>query len=559
MAEMNWQYQYTPYIWPVIASVVLLAVLAIYGWRRRSVPGAVPFAVLMVCGLLWALGSALELASKDLAAKSFWAAYQSVWQLPTATAGLWFALEYADLRRWLTRRNFVLMTVPPVLWLLLTLTNPIHHILWSGFSFEGTVRPAYNTVAWVLLGYVYLLALTTVLVFAWLFWRSPLHRLPVALCLCGQIVVRVVYGLKMTGVIPAMPVDPFILTFNFTAAMYALALFRFRLFNLIPIARGAVIDQMREGMIVLDGQGRIMDLNPAAERILGMSAVRARGGLLADLLPGRALGEQSEITLGAAEAARHYAIHHSALKDRRGLPVGDLLLLDDVTRQKHAQLRLLEQQRALATLQERDRIARELHDSIGQVLSYVKMQAQAARQFLARDQVAEADGLLARLVAAAQDAHADVRGYILGARSGLPAGAPFVPALEEFLRRFTEAHGIVAKLSVEPGFAGEIFEPMVEAQLSRIIQEALTNVRKHARATHVSVRLVIAGGYAVATVQDDGAGFDPETAQAANGQRFGLRFMRERAQEVGGALDVRSVPGEGAMIIIRVPVRKEHA
>ncbi len=556
---MNWRYQYTPYIWPAIVSTVLPAVLCVYGWRRRSVPGAFPFIALMACGALWAVGSALELLSTDLAAKIFWAKVQSAWQPSLVTAELWFVLEYADLRRWLVRRNLILLAIPPFLWLLLILTNNTHRLIWSGFSFDGSVSPIRNATAWIFITYALLLGLVTIVVFVWLFWRSPLHRVPVALCLCGQIVARAAYGLKIAGKIPAIPVDPVVLSFDFGAVMFALALFRFRLFDLIPIARGTVIDQMREGMIVLDGERRIMDLNPATERILGVSAVRARGGLLADFLPGRALGEQSEITLGTGEATRHYAIHHSALNDRRGLPVGDLVLLDDVTRQKHAQLQLLEQQRALATLQERDRIARELHDSIGQVLGYVKMQAQAARQLLARDQVREADGLLARLVAAAQEAHADVRGYILGARSGIPAGSPFVPTLEEFLRRFSEAYGIAAKLSVEPGFTSEILEPMVEAQLSRIIQETLTNVRKHARASQVSVRLVITDGCAVATVQDDGAGFDPEMVKAAKGQRFGLLFMRERAHEVGGTVDVRSAPGEGAMVSIRVPVRKERA
>ncbi len=556
---MNWLSQYTPYNWPAIALVVFLAVLAIYGWRRRSVPGALPFVALMICGIMWALDSALEYASKDLGTKVLWAEFQSVWQVPTTAAGLWFALEYADLRRWLVRRNFVLLAAPSLLWLLLALTNNTHHLLWSGFSVEGVIHLRYNTTAWILLGCAYLLATMTVLVFAWLFWRSPLHRLPVALCLFGQLVVRAVYALDRSGLLPVLPVDAFVLTFSVPASMYALALFRFRLFNLIPIARGTVIDQMREGMLVLDGEQRILDLNPAAERILGVSAARARGGHLADLLPGRGLGEQSEITLGTGEATRHYAIHHSALNDRRGLPVGDLVLLDDVTRQKHAQSQLLEQQRALATLQERDRIARELHDSLGQVLGYVKMQAQAARQVLARDQAGEADGLLAQLVTVAQEAHADVRGYILGARSGMPAGSPFVPALEEFLRRFSENCGIAAKLSVEPRFHGEIFEPMVEAQLSRILQETLTNVRKHSRASQVSVRLAVTDGCAEAIVQDNGAGFNPEMLKAANGQQFGLIFMRERAQEVGGSMEIRSTPGEGATVVIRVPVRKEHA
>jgi len=192
---MGWRLEYTPYLWPAIVSTVLLSILVYYGWRRRSVPGALPFAALMLCGASWALGSALEIASANLAAKVFWAKVQSVWQIPTATTGVWFALEYADLRRWLVRRNFVLAAAPPLLWLLLALTNDIHHLLWSGFTYEGTVRLLNNTAAWVLVGYTYSLAVTTVLVFAWLFWRSPLHRLPVAFSRCGQLVGRVAYGL----------------------------------------------------------------------------------------------------------------------------------------------------------------------------------------------------------------------------------------------------------------------------------------------------------------------------------------------------------------------------
>ena len=141
----------------------------------------------------------------------------------------------------------------------------------------------------------------------------------------------------------------------------------------------------------------------------------------------------------------------------------------------------------------------------------------------------------------------------------MPAGSPFVPTLEEFLRRYSETYGIAAKLSVEPGFNGENFEPMVEAQLLRIIQETLTNARKHARASRVSVRLAITYSCAEATVRDDGVGFNPEVLKTAEGQRFGLRFMRERAEEVGGSVDVRSAPGEGATVTIRVPARKEHA
>ena len=551
---MNWRLEYTPYIWPAIASAVLLSVLAVYGWRRRSVPGAVPFVAALVCTVLWALFSALELASTELAAKILWAKAQSASEPAMTTAALWFALEYADLRRWLARRNLILLAVPPFLWILLILTNDTHHLLWSGFSFDGWVHPLRNAGGWILAAYVFGLALTMTFVFVWLFWRSPLHRVPVALCLCGQLVVRATYALKQARAIPAAPVDPLILAFSFTGAMWAIALFRFRLFNLIPIARGTVIDQMREGMLVLDGERRIMDLNPAAEKILGVRAARARGGHPADFLPGFSLGEESEITLGTGNAIRHYALHHSTLNDRRGLPVGTLILLEDVTGQKQAQAQLLERQRALATLHERDRVARELHDTLGQVLGYIKIQAAVAQNFLERNEILEAKHRVARLAAAAQDAQNDVREYILGTRAGVSDAAPLVPALGVYLRRFGETYAIATELDASPGLADCVFEPMAGAQLLRIIQEALTNVRKHARARRVDVRIAVRDGNAEVTVQDDGAGFDPAAVQPAGGQRFGLQVMRERAEEVGGSVQVHSAPGAGTQVVISVPL-----
>lgn len=554
---MSWRLEYTPYIWPAIASVLFTAALAAYGCRRRSVRGALSFIGLMVCGGAWALGSALELASTDLAGKILWAKFQSLWQPALVTVGLWFALEYADLRHWLVRRNLTVLAVPPFLWLLLALTNDIHHFLWSGFAFDGWVRPWRNIAAWVFITYGGLLGLATILIFAWLFWRSPLHRTAVALCLCGQMVALLVYGLKTAGAIPAMPVDPLVLSFDFATVMFACALFRFRLFDLVPIARGTVIDQMREGMLVLDGERRIIDLNPAAEKILGISAARARGASAANLLPG--CGEQPEIKLGTGEAIRHYAVLHSPLNDRRGLLIGTLILLEDVTGQMQAQAQLLEQQRALATLHERERVARELHDTLGQVLGYLKMQAAVAQRLLERDEQLEAKRRMARLEAAAQDAQSDIREYILGTRTGVSSSTPLAPALSDYLRRFSENYGIATELNVSPELANRVFEPMAGAQLLRIIQEALTNVRKHARAHRVDVQIAVRDSSAEATVQDDGQGFDPALVQPAGAQRFGLQVMQERAEEVGGAVAVHSAPSEGTRVVITIPLRGKFA
>jgi PAS domain S-box-containing protein len=553
---MSWHYEYTPYLWPTLATGAFVAFLAVYGWRRRSVPGALPFATMMVTGVPFALGAALDLACQDLAGKIFWSQFQHLWILPSMSAAVWFALEYAGLGRWLNRWTVPLLAVPPLLSDWLILTNGAHRLVFRGFSFDRYLHLAFGPAGWVMVAYVLLLMATMSLVFIWLFVTSPQHRRPVAYCLCGQIAIRVAPLLSASDVNPVAPLDPAVLAVALTSAAYALALFHFRILDLISIARGTMVEQMREGMLVLDLQRRIVDLNPAAERILGVPAARVRGGNLAEVFPACRTTE-SEITFVTGGAARLYALYHSTLKNQRGLALGSLILFHDITEQKQAQAQLLEQQRAVATLRERDRVARELHDSLGQVLGYVKMQAQAARGMLAKKQIEEVDACLVQLAAVAQDAHGDVREYILGARAGMSAAGGFVSALEDYLRRLGENFGMATKLTVSSELAKRAYEPMVEAQLLRIIQEALTNIRKHAGACRVDIRLGGADGHAEAIVEDDGVGFDSALLEATAGLKFGLRFMRERAEEVGGSVQVHSARGQGTRVVIHVPLRKE--
>jgi signal transduction histidine kinase len=329
------------------------------------------------------------------------------------------------------------------------------------------------------------------------------------------------------------------------------------------------IEQMREGMVVLDTGWRALRLNPAAAAILGVPAARARGKTWVELLPSHpdpreCLGSGAtpiEVNLGSDAAAgaggRHYTLALTPLTDHRAVTLGYLLLLHDVTEQRRAQARIVEQQRALAMLQEREQLARELHDGIGQVLGYVKMQAQAARDRLTRDQVAAADADLAQLVAVAQDAHADVREYILGARTPAAAEPGFLPALQHYLERFSQQYGLRTELIAPPDWSDEVLEPTVEAQLLRIIQEGLTNARKHAKAHGVQVSVQLSTDHAQVTVQDDGVGFDLALLATAEGQKYGLGFMRERAHEVGGSVEIRSSPGAGTQVLVTVPRRKE--
>ncbi len=147
---MTWPYYYTPYIWPMLASAAFLSALGMYAWRRRAISGALPFAIMLLFTMLWSLGAALELAAADLQTKIFWFKFLGVMKLPAATAELCFGLTYAGLGRCLTRRNLVLLSMPPLLVLFLALTNDTHHLLWLGFSFDGVLRPVRTSLTFVI-------------------------------------------------------------------------------------------------------------------------------------------------------------------------------------------------------------------------------------------------------------------------------------------------------------------------------------------------------------------------------------------------------------------------
>ncbi len=211
---------------------------------------------------------------------------------------------------------------------------------------------------------------------------------------------------------------------------------------------------------------------------------------------------------------------------------------------------------SLAVVEERERIAREMHDSLAQVLGYVITKASALRELLRQpDRLAEAERQLRQLEQAARDAYADVREAILGLRTGLAVDGSLLDVLHNYLERWQEQSGVTATLVVEG--EGDVLRglpPLAELQLLRIVQEALANVRKHARATHVTVRLSRSPRDVCVAIEDDGVGFDPRALERADYPRFGLATMRERAEAVGGQFAVRSEPGRGTTVTVTVPV-----
>jgi PAS domain S-box-containing protein len=233
-------------------------------------------------------------------------------------------------------------------------------------------------------------------------------------------------------------------------------------------------------------------------------------------------------------------------------------LIRDITPQRHAEATRDELLRRIVTAQEdeRRRIARELHDSVGQLLTALLLGLRSVR-----DHGSLSGSALARLDEVQQIADELGRaahGLAVRLRPTVLDDVGLVPALRHELAEWSARTGVEVQFQAV-GLQAERFPAEIETTLYRIVQESLTNVAKHARAGVVSVVLERQGGRAIAVVEDNGVGFDVE--ETIGPGHLGLLGMGERAALVGGALDIESSPGLGTTVLVRIPLcqRSEEA
>lgn len=205
----------------------------------------------------------------------------------------------------------------------------------------------------------------------------------------------------------------------------------------------------------------------------------------------------------------------------------------------------------IATARERLRIAHEMHDGIAQVLGYVNTKVQAAKQYFRLGKMEEGTEQLEQLAVSARQAYSDVRESIVGLRTLPGSNRTLGDVLSEFLQHWKDQSGVENELVIDPDLR---LPASIELQIVRIIQESLTNVRKHARATNARVEVHRQNGQLVVSVRDNGLGFNPETTARGEFPKFGLTTMRERASSIRGSLEIDSAPGRGTTVRFTMPV-----
>jgi two-component system sensor kinase len=334
-----------------------------------------------------------------------------------------------------------------------------------------------------------------------------------------------------------------------------------------------------DAIITVDERQHIVVFNAAAERIFRCKAVDAVGGRLDRFIPERFRAAHrahvehfgrtgatvrrmgGDVALyGLRADGKEFPIEASISHAKAGGREFFTVVLRDISRRveaaeeierSHRQLRDLYQQMHEVREGERMRIARELHDELAQWLTALKMDVAwlAGRLPAGDDRLPERVDRMKQLV---DSAVTSVRRIAHDLRPSMLDDLGLVPAIEHLLHEFSERSGLVVELDTQAGEV-EFREPLSTA-VYRMVQEGLTNVARHARATEVRVAVRVEGGELVVSVRDNGIGISVE--KLGSGKSFGLLGIQERARTLGGAAEIYTAREGGAIVEIRVPVTR---
>ena len=348
------QFQYTPYILPLIVSAIISGFVALYVWQRRATAsGARALTLLALACAEWSLGYALEIAGTDLPTKVFWGKIQYFGIVTVPLAWIVFAYTYSTKGIRMTRRTVSLLSIVPAITLLLALTTERHGLIWKTFQVQTTgtfsaLGVTYGFWFWIYWLHSYILLLVGTIFIIRSFNRTRgLFRRQNTILLIAVLTPwlgNLLYVSRLFP-IPNLDVTPF--AFAISIVVFAWGIFNFKLVNLAPVARDLVVEKMQDGMIVLDTQGNVVDINPAVQKALGLSASEAIGQKARDLFSAwpslvqryeNLLEAQDEIVFGENESQTWYELRLSPLVDNYDRPIGRVVTVRNIT-EKNGQRR----------------------------------------------------------------------------------------------------------------------------------------------------------------------------------------------------------------------------
>lgn len=347
---MSWRLN--PYALSLILTTLVPIGAIIYALRHRHTHRAVPFTWLMGILAFWTLSSGFELGSRTLVVMLWWVRIEYIAITCLSIAWLWFTLDYAGYSARVMRRTLPWLCIIPALTIIIHWTNPWHHLYYTEVGIITTGPfPLLDIVRgpwyWVWVCYFYLTFVVGTLILALVWVRStPLYRDQTLIILLGAALPWATNIAYMAGFRPFGSLDLTPYAFAGTGVAATWGLFRHRLLELGPIARHRVVESLADSVFILDDDTRVIDLNPAAEKLCGLPAAQVIGHSLLSRLPEHhdltrqltdAVEAHTQIDLPVNGKPRCFELTISPIHTRNSKQMGRLVVLHDVTERIQAE------------------------------------------------------------------------------------------------------------------------------------------------------------------------------------------------------------------------------
>lgn len=332
----------------------IITLIASLAARRRSAPGASALSLLLLGMAIWSACYATRWLDISIEAKLFWFRVMFIGVASIPILFLTFALEFTGNESWLTPRNLILLYILPFISLVLQWTNPSHHLLYQSLNILPDNESMVMEISrgpWYLIHVIYSYAVIGIGIFLLsqgALRSGPLYRYQYRLILLASLLPWAGNIFKELNFSSYSHLDLAPLTFGISGIIFALAILRTHFMDLIPVARSHLIETMHDGVLVLDGQNRIVDINPAMETFLKGKASSYIGKNASEVLQpwmektGLFLNEaekNAELTV-PLDPSRYLDLRVTPLYDRNQLLSGRLMVFRDITERKQVEKRL---------------------------------------------------------------------------------------------------------------------------------------------------------------------------------------------------------------------------
>jgi len=587
---MSWQF--APHAVPLFVAGLVCTLILAYAVRRRDVVGSRPLGVLLAGVAVWSFGASIEALVVALPDKIFWANIEYIGIVMVPTSWFVFALHYTGHRGRLSRGRTALLLIEPVLVVLGAWTNGAHGLLRSTVAIDTSsafsvfvvdMGPAF----WVHAVYSYVLLLAgTVLLVRTMARSTELYRGQIVVILLGAAAPWVANVLFLTGLSPVPLIDPTPLGFAVTGVALAFGIFRYQLMDLVPMARGTVMENIAAAVIVLDRHDRVIDINPAAVELFGLES-DVVGLPITELLPDqREMVERylpifdvhEEVPLETEDGTLYFDLRIQPLTGHEGRISGRLIVLHDITARKRGEeeLRSAKEQAEDASRAKSQFLATMSHEirtplngviAAAELLLGTKLDGE--QQELA--EVIETSGrTLMSLISDLLDFSKIEAGHEVVDIHRFELRDMVSKTVGMFASRADEK-GLGLQYEVDP--AAPTWIEADETRLRQILVNLLGNAIKFTEQGEISVEVRDAPGkieHLEIRVLDTGIGIpadkhdsifdtfsqaDSSTTRMYGGTGLGLAISRRLADLMEGRLTVESDHGSGAVFILVVPVK----